>query len=124
MSGLGVEARDISLAHGDGRLSVVSVRTLSRRPAGRNPLGGVVEVAPLDFSDPTGFAGRCGEQASFTTPTGCGTHEARRRSTARSRTPRRCSRLLRARTSEGSPLLRGKGLLLTASTSLLAGPDL
>ncbi len=33
----------------------VGVRTLSRRPAGRNPLGGLVEVAPLDFSDPDGL---------------------------------------------------------------------
>ena len=29
----------------------VRVRTLSRRPAGRNPLGALVETAPLDFSD-------------------------------------------------------------------------
>ena len=33
----------------------VGVRTLSRRPAGRNPLGGLVETAPLDFSDPDGL---------------------------------------------------------------------
>ena len=33
----------------------VGVRTLSRRPAGRNPLGGLVEMAPLDFSDPDGL---------------------------------------------------------------------
>ncbi len=30
----------------------VRVRTLSRRPAGRNPLGCLVETIPLDFSDP------------------------------------------------------------------------
>ena len=33
----------------------VGVRTLSRRPAGRNPLGGLVETAPMDFSDPDGL---------------------------------------------------------------------
>ena len=33
----------------------VPVRTLSRRPAGRNSLGDLVEVAPLDFSDPDGL---------------------------------------------------------------------
>ena len=33
----------------------VGVRTLSRRSAGRNPLGGLVETAPLDFSDPDGL---------------------------------------------------------------------
>ena len=33
----------------------VGVRTLSRRPAGRNPLGGLLETAPLDFSDPDGL---------------------------------------------------------------------
>ncbi len=33
----------------------VRVRTLSRRPAGRNPLGGLVESAPLDFSDTGGL---------------------------------------------------------------------
>ena len=33
----------------------VGVRTLTRRPAGSNPLGGLVEVAPLDFSDPDGL---------------------------------------------------------------------
>ena len=33
----------------------VGVRILSRRPAGRNPLGGLVGVAPLDFSDPDGL---------------------------------------------------------------------
>ena len=33
----------------------VGVRTLSRRPAGRNPLGGLVEMAPMDFSDPDGL---------------------------------------------------------------------
>ncbi len=30
----------------------VRVRTLSRRPAGANPLGELVETVPLDFSDP------------------------------------------------------------------------
>ena len=33
----------------------VRVRTLSRRPAGRNPLGALVETAPLDFSDTGGL---------------------------------------------------------------------
>ncbi len=33
----------------------VRVRTLSRRPAGRNPLGALVESAPLDFSDTGGL---------------------------------------------------------------------
>ena len=33
----------------------VRVRNLSRRPPGRNPLGGLVEMAPLDFSDPDGL---------------------------------------------------------------------
>ena len=33
----------------------VRVRTLTRRPAGRNPLGGLVETVPLDFSDPDGL---------------------------------------------------------------------
>ena len=33
----------------------VRVRTLSRRPPGRNPLGSLVEMAPLDFSDPDGL---------------------------------------------------------------------
>ena len=33
----------------------VGVRTLSRRPAGRNPLGGLVQTGPLDFSDPDGL---------------------------------------------------------------------
>ena len=33
----------------------VPVRTLSRRPAGGHPLGGLVETAPLDFSDPDGL---------------------------------------------------------------------
>ena len=33
----------------------VGVRTLTRSPAGRNPLGGLVETAPLDFSDPDGL---------------------------------------------------------------------
>ena len=33
----------------------VGVRTLSRRPAGRNPLGGLVETVPMDFSDPDGL---------------------------------------------------------------------
>ena len=33
----------------------VRVRTLSRRLAGRNPLGGLVETVPLDFSDPDGL---------------------------------------------------------------------
>ena len=33
----------------------VRVRTLSRRPAGGNPLGTLVETAPLDFSDPDGL---------------------------------------------------------------------
>ena len=33
----------------------IRVRTLSRRPAGRNPLGALVETAPLDFSNPGGL---------------------------------------------------------------------
>ncbi len=33
----------------------VRVRTLSRRPAGRNPLGALVETVPLDFSDTDGL---------------------------------------------------------------------
>ena len=33
----------------------VHVRTLSRRLAGRDPLGGLVETLPLDFSDPDGL---------------------------------------------------------------------
>ena len=33
----------------------VVVKTLTRRPAGSNPLGGLVEEAPLDFSDPDGL---------------------------------------------------------------------
>ena len=33
----------------------VRVRTLTRRPAEGHPLGGVVEKAPLDFSDPDGL---------------------------------------------------------------------
>lgn len=33
----------------------VRVRTLSRRPAGRNPLGALLETAPLDFSNPGGL---------------------------------------------------------------------
>ena len=33
----------------------VRVRTLTRRPAGRNALGGLVEEARLDFSDPDGL---------------------------------------------------------------------
>ena len=33
----------------------ILVRTLSRRPAGQNPLGALVETAPLDFSDPGGL---------------------------------------------------------------------
>ena len=33
------------------------MRTLTRRPAGRSPLGGQVEEAPADFSDPDGL--RC-----------------------------------------------------------------
>ena len=33
----------------------VRVRTLSRRPAGTNPLGDLVETMPLDFSDPDGL---------------------------------------------------------------------
>ena len=33
----------------------VRVRTLSRRPAGRNTLGALVETFPLDFSDPGGL---------------------------------------------------------------------
>ena len=33
----------------------VGVRTLSRRPAGRNLLGSLVEAAQLDFSDPDGL---------------------------------------------------------------------
>ncbi len=33
----------------------VRVRTLSRRPPGRNPLGDLVETFPLDFSDPDGL---------------------------------------------------------------------
>ncbi|MDE2861756.1 MAG: NAD(P)H-binding protein [Chloroflexota bacterium] len=33
----------------------VRVRTLSRRPAGRSPLGALVETVPLDFSDPDGL---------------------------------------------------------------------
>lgn len=33
----------------------VRVRTLSRRPAGRNALGALVETAPLDFSNPGGL---------------------------------------------------------------------
>ena len=37
------------IAHG------VPVRTLTRRPAGSHPLGGQVEEAPLDFSDPDGL---------------------------------------------------------------------
>jgi len=35
----------------------VRVRTLTRRPAGGNPLGGRVEEAPMDFSDPVGLRG-------------------------------------------------------------------
>ena len=33
----------------------VRVRTLSRRPAGQNPLGELLETVPLDFSDPDGL---------------------------------------------------------------------
>ena len=33
----------------------VRVRTLSRRPAGQNPLGELVETVPLDFADPDGL---------------------------------------------------------------------
>ena len=33
----------------------VGVRTPTRRPAGSHPLGALVEVAPLDFSDPDGL---------------------------------------------------------------------
>lgn len=33
----------------------IRVRTLSRRQPGRNPLSGLVETAPLDFSDPDGL---------------------------------------------------------------------
>ena len=33
----------------------VRVRTLSRRSAGQNPLGALVETVPLDFSDPGGL---------------------------------------------------------------------
>ena len=33
----------------------IRVRTLSRRLSGRNPLGSLVETAPLDFSDPGGL---------------------------------------------------------------------
>ncbi len=33
----------------------VRVRTLSRRPAGQNPLGQLLETVPLDFSDPDGL---------------------------------------------------------------------
>ena len=33
----------------------VRVRTLTRRPAGLNSLGGLVEAVPLDFSDPDGL---------------------------------------------------------------------
>lgn len=33
----------------------IRVRTLSRRPAGRNPLGDLLETVPLDFSDPGGL---------------------------------------------------------------------
>ncbi len=33
----------------------IRVRTLSRRPAGRNPLGALVDTAQLDFSDPGGL---------------------------------------------------------------------
>ena len=33
----------------------VRVRTLTRRPAGEHPLGGLVGEAPLDFSDPDGL---------------------------------------------------------------------
>ena len=101
MSGLGVEARDIGLAHGDERLSVVSVRTLSHRPAGRNPYGVLVEVAPLDFSDPDGLC-RSMEGAGVLYKTyGCCTHGAGPPSTSRSRTLGRCSRSLRGRALAG-----------------------
>ena len=36
--------------------SGVRVRTLTRRPAGGNSLGGRVEEAPMEFSDPDGAA--------------------------------------------------------------------
>ena len=54
----------------------VRVRTLTRNPAAEDPFGGRVEVALWTSPTPMGCASRCREQASSTTPTGCGTRTA------------------------------------------------
>ena len=79
----------------------VRVRTLARSLDRGDSFGGLVEAAPLDFPTLMDCAGRCREQTSSTTPTGCGTHMAGSPSTSRSRAPGRCSRPLKGRASAG-----------------------
>ena len=55
----------------------VRVRTLTRRLARLNSLGGLVEAFRWTSRTQTGCAARCRERASSTTPTGCGTHTDR-----------------------------------------------
>ena len=79
----------------------IGVRTLTRHPDRQDPFVGLVQAAPLDFSDKDGCARRCKGPGFSTTPTEFGSGVGRPLLTGRWKTRRRCLKPLPRRASAG-----------------------